>query len=112
MDAAYEIFSRLPVMQKFSETYNVRPLYGSRYMLDVLLHSYEEYLGRKPDTVPQIAIVDLGERPTQSEFELFKEFFEREDTRLLSVRRRSLNLITTRCAPANFRLILSTSVCW
>jgi len=78
VDAAYEIFSRLPVMQRFGETYQVRPLYGSRYMLDVLLHSYEEYLGRKPDTVPQIAIVDLGERPTQSEFELFKEFFERE----------------------------------
>ncbi len=78
VDAAYEIFSRLPVMQRFNETYNVRPLYGSGYMLDVLLHSYEEYLGRKPDTVPQIAIVDLGERPTQSEFELFKEFFERQ----------------------------------
>jgi uncharacterized circularly permuted ATP-grasp superfamily protein len=78
VDAAYEIFSRLPVMQKFGETYNVRPLYGSRYMLDVLLDSYEEFLGRKPDTVPQIAIVDLGERPTQSEFELFKEFFEQQ----------------------------------
>ncbi|MEP6568191.1 MAG: hypothetical protein ABJC10_00315 [Acidobacteriota bacterium] len=76
VDAAYEIFSQLPVMQKFSETYNVRPLYGSRYMLDVLLDSHREFLGRKPDSVPRIAIVDLGERPTQSEFELFKEFFE------------------------------------
>jgi len=47
-------------------------------MLDVLLDSYEEYLGRKPDTVPQIAIVDLKGMPTQKEFELFKEFFERE----------------------------------
>ena len=45
-------------------------------MLDVLLDSYEEFLGRKPDSVPQIAIVDLKDRPTQSEFELFKEFFE------------------------------------
>ena len=78
VDAAYEIFSRLPVMQKFGETYNVRPLYGSRYMLDVLLDSYEEFLGRKPEAIPRIAIVDLGERPTQSEFELFKEFFERQ----------------------------------
>src|SRR5882672_5143875 len=78
VDAAYEIFSRLPVMQRFNETYNVRPLYGSGYMLDVLLHSYEEYLGRKPDTVPQISIVDLKGMPTQKEFELFKEFFERE----------------------------------
>jgi hypothetical protein len=78
VDAAYDIFSRLPVMKRFGETYNVRPLYGRRYMLDVLLDSYEEFLGRKPDTVPQIAIVDLKGMPTQKEFELFKEFFERE----------------------------------
>jgi len=78
VDAAYDIFSRLPVMKKFAETYNVRPLYGRRHMLDVLLHSYQEFLGRKPDTVPQIAIVDLKGMPTQKEFELFKEFFERE----------------------------------
>lgn len=78
VDAAYDIFSRLPVMKKFSETYSVRPLYGSRFMLDVLLDSYEEFLGRKPDTAPQIAIVDLKGMPTQKEFELFKDFFEAE----------------------------------
>lgn len=78
VDAAYDIFSQLPVMKRFGETYNVRPMYGSRFMLDVLLDSYEEFLGRKPDTVPQIAIVDLKGMPTQKEFELFKEFFDRE----------------------------------
>ena len=78
VDAAYDIFSRLPVMKRFAETFNLRPLYGRRHMLDVLLDSYEEFLGRKPDTVPQIAIVDLKGMPTQKEFELFKEFFERE----------------------------------
>ncbi len=78
VDAAYDIFSQLPVMKKFGETYNVKPMYGRRYMLDVLLDSYEEYLGRKPDSVPQIAIVDLKGLPTQKEFELFKEFFETE----------------------------------
>ncbi|HWN11748.1 MAG TPA: hypothetical protein VNO50_21155 [Pyrinomonadaceae bacterium] len=78
VDAAYDIFSRLPVMQKFGESYNVRPLYGSRFMLDVLLDSYEEFLGRKPDEAPRIAIVDLPDRPTQNEFELFKAFFEGE----------------------------------
>jgi len=78
VDAAYDIFSRLPVMQKFGESYKVRPLYGSRFMLDVLLDSYAEFLGRKPDAAPQIAIVDLKDRPTQSEFELFKEFFEQQ----------------------------------
>src|SRR6266436_6128568 len=78
VDAAYDIFSRLPVMQKFGESYHVRPLYGRRFMLDVLLDSYEEFLGRTPDSTPQIAIVDLKDMPTQNEFELFKEFFEKE----------------------------------
>lgn len=77
-DAAYDIFSALPVMKRFAETYNLRPLYGRRFMLDVLLESYEEYLGRQPDHTPQIAIVDLKGMPTLKEFELFKEFFERE----------------------------------
>ena len=77
-DAAYDIFSALPVMQKFNERFTTRPLYGRRLMLDVLLGSYEEYLGRKPDHTPRIAIVDLKGLPTQKEFELFKEFFEAE----------------------------------
>ena len=77
-DAAYEIFSALPVMRRFAESYNVRPLYGRRFMLAVLLESHEEFLGRKPDHQPQIAIVDLKDMPTQKEFELFKEFFEEQ----------------------------------
>jgi len=75
-DAAYDIFSALPVMKRFSERYNVRPLYGRRFMLAVLLESYTEFLGRQPDRPPQIAIVDLKDMPTQKEFELFKEFFD------------------------------------
>jgi hypothetical protein len=75
-DAAYDIFSALPVMKRFSERYNVRALYGRRFMLAVLLDSYREFLGRPPDRPPQIAIVDLKDMPTQKEFELFKEFFD------------------------------------
>lgn len=75
-DAAYEIFSSLPVMKRFSKTYNLRAMYGRSYMLEVLLHSYQEFLGRKPDHTPCIAIVDLKGLPTQKEFELFKEYFE------------------------------------
>ncbi len=75
-DAAYDIFSSLPVMKKFAEEYEVNALYGRRYMLEVLLDSYFEYLGRKPDHPPTIAIVDLEDLPTKTEFELFKEFFE------------------------------------
>jgi hypothetical protein len=77
-DAAYKIFSELPVMRRFAETYNLRPLYGRRKMLDTLLRAHEEYAGRKPDHAPHIAIVDLKDLPTQKEFELFKEFFEGE----------------------------------
>lgn len=77
-DAAYNIFSSLPVMKSFAEDYNLRPLYGRRFMLDVLLKSHEEFLGRKPERPPQIAIVDLAGVPTVKEFELFKEFFEQE----------------------------------
>src|ERR1041384_8111710 len=75
-DAAYDIFSSLPVMKEFAREYNVRAMYGRRLMLDVLLSSYEEFLGRKPDRPPRIAIVDLADVPTVKEFELFREFFE------------------------------------
>jgi uncharacterized circularly permuted ATP-grasp superfamily protein len=75
-DAAYDIFSSLPVMKEFAKHYNVRPLYGRQFMLDVLLRSYEEFLGHKPEQRPRIAIVDLPGVPTVSEFELFRDFFE------------------------------------
>src|SRR5688572_8794948 len=75
-DAAYDIFSSLPVMKEFAVEYNLRPLYGRHFMLDVLLSSYEEYLGRKPERAPRIAIVDLAGVPTVSEFELFRDYFE------------------------------------
>src|SRR2546423_3461089 len=75
-DAAYDIFSSLPVMKKFAAEYNLRAMYGRRFMLDVLLRSYEEFLGRRPERPPRIAIVDLAGVPTVSEFELFRDFFE------------------------------------
>jgi hypothetical protein len=74
-EAAYDIFSSLPVMKQFAEDYNLRALYGRRFMLDVLIESYEEYSGRKPEHAPCIAIVDLADVPTVKEFELFREFF-------------------------------------
>jgi hypothetical protein len=45
-------------------------------MLDVLVRSHEEFLGRTPDRPPTIAIVDLADVPTVKEFELFREYFE------------------------------------
>ena len=78
VDAAFDIFASLPVMQRFVERYNVRPLYGRQQMLAVLLSAYQEFLGSAPDHTPQIAIIDLKDMPTQKEFELFKDYFDTE----------------------------------
>ena len=75
-DAAYEIFEQLPVMKRFAEKYRLRTLEGRPLMLKVLLDCHREFLGRKPDRAPHIAIVDLKGMPTQKEFELFREYFE------------------------------------
>ena len=75
-DAAFEIFESLPVMKRFAEKYNVRRFEGRPLMLKVLVECHEEFLGRKPDRAPQIAIVDLKDLPTLKEFELFREYFE------------------------------------
>lgn len=75
-DAAFEIFESLPVMKRFAERYNLRRFQGRPLMLKVLLECHEEFLGRKPDRAPQIAIVDLKDLPTLKEFELFRDYFE------------------------------------
>src|SRR6058998_1640099 len=77
-DAAYEIFSALPVMRRFAERYSLRTFDGRQQMLEVLLRAHTEFLGRAPDRAPRIAIVDLKGLPTQKEFELFREYFEAE----------------------------------
>ncbi|HYV25732.1 MAG TPA: hypothetical protein VE969_10900 [Pyrinomonadaceae bacterium] len=75
-DAAFEIFEQLPVMKRFAESYTLRRFEGRPLMLQVLLDCFEEFLGRKPERAPHIAIVDLKGMPTQKEFELFREYFE------------------------------------
>jgi uncharacterized circularly permuted ATP-grasp superfamily protein len=63
-------------MKSFVKDFNVRPLYGRKFMLEVLLRSYREFLGKDPESPPHIAIIDLPDVPTVKEFELFREFFE------------------------------------
>ena len=76
-DSATNIFYKLPVMQRFSERFNIRGFEGSPKLLDVLLSCYEEFSGgANSDSKPSIAIVDLADLPTQAEFELFREYFE------------------------------------
>jgi hypothetical protein len=77
-DAAYAIFSGLPVMRRFGERYSLRIFNGRPLMLETLLVAYREYAGAGATRKPSIAIVDLKGLPTQKEFELFQEFFESE----------------------------------
>lgn len=74
-DSASRIFSQLPVMQKFAEKFSYSMLEGSSKMLETLLMAYEEFLGRKPENPPSIAIIDLKDLPTIKEFELFRDYF-------------------------------------
>ena len=77
-DAAFEIFSNLPVMRRFAERYTLRTFNGRPLLLETLLEAYREYAGAAAKSKPAIAIVDLKGLPTQKEFELFKEYFESE----------------------------------
>lgn len=78
-DAAYEIFSALPVMRRFAERYTLRTFDGRPQMLATLLEAYQECAGTDAREKPSIAIVDLKGLPTQKEFELFREYFESEN---------------------------------
>jgi uncharacterized circularly permuted ATP-grasp superfamily protein len=75
-DAAYEIFSSLPVMRRFAERYQLRTFNGRPLLLGTLLEAYREYAGSAAKEQPAIAIVDLKGLPTQKEFELFRDYFE------------------------------------
>ena len=77
-DAAYEIFSRLPVMRRFAERFPMRTFSGRPLLLETLLAAYREFAGARAVARPSIAIVDLKGLPTQKEFELFREFFQAE----------------------------------
>jgi hypothetical protein len=77
-DAAYEIFSGLPVMRRFAERYTLRAFSGRPLLLSTLLEAYREFAGASAREKPSIAIVDLKGLPTQKEFELFREYFEAE----------------------------------
>ena len=103
-DAAYEIFSALPVMQRFADRYHLRTFQGRRLMLDTLLGAYTEYLGHRPERKPNIAIVDLKGLPTQKEFELFKEYFESEGYQSQVLSPQELEWTGTRLRAADFEI--------
>ena len=64
-------------------------------MLDVLLRSHEEFLGRKPKIRPNHRHCRFEGLPTQKEFELFKEYFESQGYPALICSQTSWSLMET-----------------
>jgi glutathionylspermidine synthase len=75
-DVLTEVFYGLPIMREFIRLWDVRPLPARHNVLHALQDAYEQWSGRRDR--PRIAIVDWADVPTQSEFQLFRDYFERQ----------------------------------
>lgn len=73
-DVMAELFTRLPLMQRFAQEYSLEPIMARRSALNALLNIYYEWRGNR-NQLPSIAIVDWHGVPTTSEFHLFAEYF-------------------------------------
>ena len=72
-DALSDAFIDIPVMRAFARRYEVVPMPARQGILQVLLATYEEWLGRRE--LPRIAIVDWPDVPTVTEFEMYRDYF-------------------------------------
>jgi len=77
-DNLAEVFATLPVVRAFRKRFPGRFPTTRKRQLDAMLRAFREW-GR--DSTPVIAIVDWTGLPTATEFELFKEFFEKHGVR-------------------------------
>lgn len=73
-DALAELFLALPAGAAFQRRWRLTPLPGRQGVLHALLAAHRERFGRAE--TPAVAIVDWREVPTQSEFRLFRDYFE------------------------------------
>ncbi|MGB8788159.1 MAG: hypothetical protein WA755_07005 [Candidatus Acidiferrales bacterium] len=73
-----EVFSDLPVMARFRESFHTRTYGLMAAILDALIASYRDWGGT--ERPPQIAIVDWRGVPTWSEFEILQARFEQLGT--------------------------------
>ena len=75
-DVMAELFTQLPLMQRFARDFHLEPILARRSALDALLNVYYEWRGNRSQ-LPTIAIVDWHGVPTTTEFHLFAEYFGR-----------------------------------
>jgi uncharacterized circularly permuted ATP-grasp superfamily protein len=73
-DALTEVFLAFPPMRRLEREWDVRALPGRHHTFNALLESYHAWSGKRG--LPRIAILDWPDVPTQSEFRLFRAYFE------------------------------------
>ncbi len=73
-DVLAELFLETPLMQRFGERYNVRPVMARPYAADALLRIYAQWKGNSSDK-PSMAIVDWADVPTTPEFTILANYF-------------------------------------
>ncbi|HXJ65120.1 MAG TPA: hypothetical protein VNN79_15305 [Actinomycetota bacterium] len=79
-DTLTEVFEELPVMRAFRRRFRARALPVARRQTQSMLRAFHEW-SRGRSKTPAMAIVDWTGVPTLTEFEMFRDRFEREGIR-------------------------------
>lgn len=103
-DVAAELFLEMPLMREFAKRRSVRPMYCRGDMLAALLTVFGRLRGHSEK--PKIGIVDYKGLPTQREFELFKEYFEKKGYSTTIADPRDLELRDGRLCHGDFEIDL------
>jgi uncharacterized circularly permuted ATP-grasp superfamily protein len=77
-DTLTEVFEELPPMRGLRKRFRVRALPVARKQIQAMLRAFRQWGGAR---TPVVAIVDWTGVPTLSEFEMFRDRFEREGIR-------------------------------
>src|SRR5437868_8013504 len=68
-----QVLFEVRAMQRFTEAYRLREFDPAESLLRALLETYREWGGRG---LPNVAIVDWADLPTEHEFALLRDFFD------------------------------------
>jgi hypothetical protein len=80
-DHLTEVFDTLPVMREFRRTRTLTALRQRDHQFDAMMRAFHEWGGGGSSAVPVMAILDWAGLPTQSEFEMFRDYFESRGVR-------------------------------
>jgi len=97
-DALTELFLALPATRPFLARFTLRPLPAAPNVLHALLSAYAQWSGSR--RTPVIGILDWKEVPTQSEFALYRKYFEAMGIRCVIADVRDCELIDGRLVAA------------